>query len=458
MLKKILLWTLLAPLFLVLVVFAIFAMANLGDQELRPEVSQSLQWQPAAHWQESNAFVMLYGLNAKSGADSYTLGIEHITNELKRYQQRDQRVNGSVSSLIVAEDDAQLKQLDSDRCRYNSEKNCLEFYLGRDRKGEDEILARNSELMERFRLLKNSAHYIEVIPPLLDAPLPPYSYMVHAFELERMKAIRKIDAGEVQAGLQDYLGNASFARRLYAQSGNLISVNVYMAIVERDMRVLGEILAKYPEAYKYAPDIDLYLSSIKLAESSMASALAHERASNLQVVKTTFDQKVSENFFTEKLALAVTRKKASLNFAYDWMSLHVDLAKQPAHSYLDSYQEIEKKREAMLGLGYGNVYLRDPVVKILMNVGRGAYHSYIERAHDLEGAINLHRLSLAIRVKNIHRAEIPAFIEKTASEYPNPYTNKAMQWDTTHGALIFEAKQESNSRYQKSKKMQLFVQ
>ena len=175
------------------------------------------------------------------------------------------------------------------------------------------------------------------------------------------------------------------------------------------MRVLGEILEKYPEAYSYAPEIDLYLSSIKLAESSMASALAHARASYLQVVKTTFDQKVSENFFTEKLALAVSRKKASLNFAYDWMSLHVDLAKQPAYSYLDSYQEIEQKREAMLGLGYGNVYLRDPVVKILMNVGRGAYHSYIERAHDLDGAINLHRLSLAIRAKNIHRAEIPIY-------------------------------------------------
>ena len=190
MLKKILLWTLLAPLCLVLVVFAIFAMANLGDQELRPEVSQSLQWQPEAQWQESNAFVMLYGLNAKSGADSYALGIERITNELKLYQQKDQRENGSVNSPIVAEDDAQLKQLDSDRCRYNSEKNCLEFYLGRDRKSEDEILARNSELMERFRLLKESAHYIEVIPPLLDASLPPYSYLVHAFELERMKAIQ----------------------------------------------------------------------------------------------------------------------------------------------------------------------------------------------------------------------------------------------------------------------------
>lgn len=458
MLKKILLWTLLAPLSFVISIFLIFVAANFGDQELRPEVNQALNWQAAAGWQESNAYVVLNGLDAQSGHDSYALGLERINTELKRYQQANRDDGRAASGAMLTENDARLEELASERCQYNKEKNCLEFYLSRDLRIEESILDRNRDLIARFALMKNSAHYIEITPPRIDSNLPPYSSIVHAFELERMKAIRKVAAGDVQVGLGDYLSNASFAQRLYAQSTSLVSASVYMAVMERDVRVLGELLEKYPTLLRHAVDIDLYLANMKGRELSLASAFAHERALHLQVVKAMFEQKASENFLAEKFALAVTRKKASLNFAYDWMSLHMDLAKQAAHSYSDLYQEVERKREAMLGLGYANVYLRDPVVKILMNVGRDSYLPYIERVHDLEGAVQLQRLSLAIRMNSLARTEIPAFIEKTASEYPNPYTNTAMQWDTTNGALIFEAKQESNSRYQKSKVIQLFVQ
>ena len=80
---------------------------------------------------------------------------------------------------------------------------------------------------------------------MMSAQIPKYQLLVQASELARIRAIAEIAKNRMNIGLQTYVDNAVFSRRLLRESNSLISHMVAVNMMQRDTRILSELMTKY---------------------------------------------------------------------------------------------------------------------------------------------------------------------------------------------------------------------
>jgi hypothetical protein len=458
MFKKVLLRAFLALIVLILSVFILFLIANWGDNALRPEVQAELSWQPPKVMDEDNAYLLLLGLNAREGIDPLILGKRKLVAEIQRYEEDRHSSNYDPNSGNDPDEKAFIKPK-MEVCDYSETINCVAFYLSRSVEQEQEILSSQRILLRNFERLRASGRYQEITPPHIAASIPSFASLMHATELERMRAIRMIASGQQSKGLDSLMQLSTFSQVWLERSDTLISHMIAMANLQRDLRILDEVIDKFPELIVEQEKIGQWANRFSIERMSILRAFKHERQVSLQLMQNLFvsDVEAQQDWTQRQLTKLINRPNAALNLTYDWYTLWTRLLQEHERPYSQGMAELGAKQKALLGFGFTNIYLQDPMIKILLEISTPGFETYIEKHYDMFLYADLLTLKLDILKRNIPLAEIPQFLQKHALRFPKASEGRAISWDAKRRQLFVETKHESNQLYQKSKIVRLNV-
>lgn len=452
MLKKIILRSLLGIIFLVTGIVLLFVIANWQDQPLRPEVQASLDWKPPQQIEDDNGYLILLGMNAKNGFDPLSVGKRKLELDLIRYERQPN------SSEYAPEEEA-FKKSDDEVCDYAKTVNCVDFYISRSLEREQEIIASRRVLSEHLNLILTSKDFTEIAPPFIAASIPPFSTLVHAMEIERMRAIRLIANGQSEQGMAALMKIAVFSQRWLENSTFLISHMIALSAVQRDLRIIDELLQRFPKLNNQYASIKTWVDGFSEKKMSIRRALNFESSISLRIMHDLrLESGDSQNSWWQGIMFnLLNRPNASLNLAYDWQQVWSALADQSDRNYLMKKNEIKAKQEELLGFGISHIYLRDPITKVLLGISTPGYEAYVEKHIDTFAQIHLFATKMELLVGKVQLSAIPQAVQDLAKRYPNPYDGKPVGWDAKKNQLFIQLFQESNQRYQKSRDFRLDV-
>ncbi len=430
----------------------LFVLINLGDEELRSEVKQVLDWQPPEHaLDKDNGFLILLGMDAPAGQDAWQVGKQHLAAEFLRY-----KITRQTHKEPPNESDQIIRLLDKKweryRCDYFKEQNCVEFYIKQDAAKLNSFFTAFAPQLQRLETIKRRKYLVETVPPMITAMLPPYGSLAIPYDINRIKAVRKIANGNLEQGVSIWVENAMFSRRLLKESSSLISRMVAIAIIQRDMRILSELIAKYAEITAYRKKLLPGLASISGAEFNMVKPLIYERDYALHIVnlipyedKGEFfvDYGISRNY-VESL---IYQPNTTNNLFYDWGTLDAQLAESGPLHLNEAITWLNSKQENLLGFGLRPYYANNPIGKILIQVG-GNHKAYLERQHDTDGFMRLVGLQLELAANQVVSED---GIRQVMQKYTNPYTGKPFDYDPKTKQITFIGRQPSRVNVGESK-------
>lgn len=433
----------------------IFIIANAKDDVLRPEVKEALNWQvPADAFDKENGYVLLHGMYAPIGQDPYLAGKAILEAEIARYQEFQK--THIEPTIIEREGNNPFPKWSDKQCKFTETQNCVDFYLTQSATNVESIFETAKAQAERFNALKTSKKFVEVNSPIITSLLPSYEAITQLTETERVLALQEISSGKLDVGLNRLAENNRFSRRLLSNSGTLVTHMIAVGTIQKDTRMMSEILVKYPEIAKYNDQIQSIARPISSSEYSLTKAFKSERLMQVSIVDTISNAYELEKFsiatiFSRSIMSAQWLPNSTKNLFYDWGNGRIELAETDAHKLNQKTEEITRKQTELLGVGYDFLYLRNPIGKILVSVADPSYINYIERHHDLDGYLTLVRMQHKLIADKLSKDQVVQILPK----YPNPYTLEPMRLDTQNGFIIFEGRQPSNSNFKKSSSYQI---
>lgn len=427
--------------------FLTFVIVNWGDEELKPEVAQALDWKPPTNAFEDNGYLTLLGIEAPAEMSATQVGTKMLKAELARYvsMQKDHKETPAPEPN-PAEVDDYIDWTDN-RCDYQKQANCVDFYL---QQGADKlsfVILLQERLTARYNEICGTKSYVEVIPPLVSSQFPKYSLLTQASELERIQAILDISEGKLEQGVTRFARNANFSRRLLRESNSLVSHMVAVAMMQRDTRILSELMAKYPKiSTQYVAQLAPVLAPISAPEYSLKKAFIYERDMDFQMIKSLKFATPTElagdkaNSFLKLYNWLGFQGNATNNALYEQSKFFAKLAEVNA-AELDAVKaEIAKNQLNDFKIDYLLFVTKNPIGRILIEVAQPNYTSYVERQHDLDGYIYMVNFQLITILNKLE-------IKKLALH--DTYKN-LMQYDANSGVLTFAGRQPSSGNFNKS--------
>lgn len=456
--KMKLVWrTLLAIFFLALTLTAIVIAINWNDEPLRPEVEAALNWQAPAKIDEDNGYLLVLGFNAKEGVDPVQLGKRKLQEEIERYKVNIRRAEPEFPNTAVDKDEHAFTRPKEETCDYAETENCVRFYLALGSEDEQKILKKQERILDHLSRLVASPNYVEITPPHLSASIPSFSAVMHAAELERMRAIRMIAEGKSEEGSARLFKLVSFSQNWLAQSESLISYMIALAMVQRDLRVMDELMRAYPEKFNDVAQMQAWLGRFSMDRMGIQRALEFESRYSLRIMSEVRDVTLQgeTNLWERRFASLFMQRNVTLNLSYDWHAVMIKLLQEPSIHLDQKYQRAQEQRSTLLGFGIDPIYVRNPIAKILMSVSEPAYPSYIEKQYDTFAQIHLLSLKLAMMKQQISMQAAAGFVQTQAASFPNPYDGSALGWDEQKQELFVTLRQPANQLYHKAKEFRL---
>lgn len=436
------------------VLLMVFVAVNWQDDVMRSDVELAFDWQIPENALQNNGYLILMGMNSPLDQDARAAGAQVLLDEHARYmvlRQSFEEPEAKQTDLKLYMDWSNL------RCDHEKEPNCLDFYLKQGDTALISLLTSQERLIERYQSIQNSPQYIELVAPMVTASIPDYGLLMQANELIRAKVVLSVHQSRLDEALLALETNARFSRRLLDSSVSLISHMVALNMLQRDARLVSELLIRYPNlAQEHYSTIETVLASIPMADYNMKKAFEYERAMQVGVVYT-LKKKLAEvkqqatPSWLQRWAEVLYLPNATAHLFYDMGSLPIWQADASPVMLDQLAATLKDKRNSLLGFGYSPYYVRNPVGKILASIATPDYQAYIERHHDVDGYLTLVRLQLAMAASDTLKNK-PAL-----SQYINPYTQRPMDYDMESGMIRFEAKQPSSSSYQKNRQYQISV-
>lgn len=449
--KKILLCTLAILIGLPLVMVLIFVAVNWSDEPLLPEVRGALAWAPPAHAFENNGYLIFRGMGAPAGEDAAQFGLKAVESDIESY--RTSKTLSDVSDQGEAKRISVLSDLRGIQCVYSEEKNCVDFYLKLDKTRVSQLMVSQKELIDRFIAIQKSEYYVEIAPPVSNIKFPPLQYLTYGSELRRMQAIADISDGNIDEGLSIFLDNALFSRRVLAKSTTLISHMIGLAMVQRDMRILSELIARYPRIASYRERLLPIFTPINTSAYSLAPSLQYERDWQLRVLddlQDNIDESLKKKEIGDRSTLSKFRdfffkRNATENLAYKTLSIRIDAIQANAPQLDKAFSDYEIKKKSLMGFSIGGIYfLYNPVGKLLLAVGEPTYITYAERQIDTDGYIRLIAMQMKLIAENVPANKVKPVVLSADKSFRNPYTEEPMEWDAENQELKFQGHVPSN--------------
>lgn len=427
--------------------YFLFVASNWGDEDLKPEVQAILNWHsPAA--QDDNGYLILLGMGAPFDQDALQVGKAKLAENVARFEAaRKTRtippVQNEVSAFIPYQETAGLQDY---LCRYNQAENCVEFYLKHDSDVVKQVIASQEVLLARFAALKASNQFAEISVPMSGIDFSGISAYLVAIELEYMQAAQDIAAGNENAAIQRLVDNALYNRAMLKNSTTQGTRAMILSMVEQDVRILSELMAKYPALAKlYKQQFSPLLNPISTSEYTLEAPFINDRTDSVLMFNLTLDatkvlKRHAQLSFFDKLKGVNFQPNATLNFLYELKTLRLKLAKTNAQQIDAVKAQVEVERKSLLGFGYKPYYFKNSIGKILVTTFdvSGLLDDF-EAFYDLEGYMRLVRLQLDF----LQAGNTKIDLERLLAEYPDPYTNKPMRFDSNEGVLVFKGRSRS---------------
>jgi hypothetical protein len=431
---------------LVTIAVIFLVVINLGDQDIRPEVKEALVWHLPDHSLEDNGYLILKGIDAPLAQDAYQVGRKELLDELIRFEILQKKHSEPV--VMKSKRKSPYPEFKELYCDSTVQADCVDFYLKQSSENLTSLQMAQRILTERFKAIKQSKNYIEVVPPIVHGEIPAYQDLWRASELQRIQGILDIKENRQDLGMQRLLENALFSRKLLYKSKSLVSHLTALSMIQRDLRIISELCLHYPEfSTKYKNQLGTVLQSISDTEYSIAPAILNHQLASLQLIYHL-------NFLIQKSRRYVDIKQtlfyqgnSTLNLIYDQSMLWIRLAEASPKEINKEKEKILQTLEEWYGFGIAPYYIRNPIGKIMNQVGEADFTGYIERHHDTEGHIRLVKLQLQFLSGEVSKDKI----QQTLSLYPDPYTLKPMQYDENEDILIFNGRYPANVNFGKSK-------
>ncbi|MBC3874543.1 hypothetical protein [Undibacterium flavidum] len=452
MLRKILLRSVLGLVVLIVSLVLLFLIANWRDDTLRPEVREAMQWQAPKIIEDDNAYLLLLGLNARDTVDPLILGKRKLIQQIQDYEK-----NGVIapeySERVADPDEIEILKPKLEVCDHTNTPDCVAFYLARSIEKEREIINSHKTLLKNFERLKVSSNFREIHPPTISASSPNYAPYMYAAELARMQAIRLIANGKPSEGINDLLQIAVLTQNILEHADTLILHTIALANLQKDLRILEEVLRRFPELNSDRKNIAKYLKELSQDPVGIAKVFKFERQYGLQIWMKIYESQ-SENEldrWEDKILSYFQLPNATLNTLYDWKSLWINGLKEPRVSYSQTKLRIEEQRKTLLGFGIENIYLRNPVSKILLFLHDEGYGVHFERHDDVIAQAHILAIKLEILERGISKSEIPQFVKNHPAQQAIQLDGRPILWDAEKQQLLFELRQPFKQGFQNEK-------
>ena len=421
---------------------------NWGDEELKPEVAQALDWKPPTNAFEDNGYLTLLGIEAPAEMNAKKVGTKTLKTELAHFAsiQKTHKESPAIEQNSV-EIQEYIDWKDS-RCNYIKQASCVDFYLKQGEAKLIALMASQDRLSARFKAIKQSKNYIEVMPPMISAQIPKYSPLVNASELTRIQAILDISEGHLEQGVSRFAENATFSRKMLRESNSLISHMVAINMMQQDTRILSELMNKFPAIVKeHSGQLMPVLETISTPEYKFNKAFLQAINCQLPMINNMRYATASEfagektNFIQKSWMRLGFQPNATLNLFNAQANDVIKLAELDAAQYsADKAHYLAMQKQNRDVVDYRLLTQKNPVGRILASISVPEYDKYIERQYDLDGYIYMVNFQLTTILNKLE-------IKKLGLH--DPY-KKLMQYDVNSGVLTFAGRQPSSANFNKS--------
>lgn len=439
-------WWVLVPIMAALLLFAaIFALVHLLlKDELRPEVAASLNPEIFAPPVEENLFFALIGASS-NGDQRWSLRGAALWETYQALTPDERLGTFLVSPDARVQSDGDLSALCT-IANGTGTPNCID-HLAQRRLEVRTVLEKNEDFLQRYRTLESYRRY--QAPPkaageaFLASPVLLQGLELHIADLDlRLQQIHEIDAV-----LSDWEKTSEFWRFLLRSADDsLIGKMVAVAASTTVLQLSGEWLSRdglsqtqrtrlrsifkpyHPEALSMraamTSEARLVAQAIDLIDSGDAT-----RALELDLPESGFGQWIGE-----RMLGFLFMPNDSRNQLYDSTMAVVEQHQDNSCPNKDA-DRLSAHAQAPGVLRR----LRNPVGRILVDVGTPDYASFFDRICDLEGYRRLQFVRHLAIEKGIGAVGIPAFIEQLPESLSDPYGGK-MHWESARAGFSFGAR------------------
>jgi hypothetical protein len=419
-------------LLLILGLVLILVGVNAFDEKPEPDVQRMLEPVEDSAPAEENGFFLLMAFSDAGTDDPHSTARE-------RAAAYNRAVVQGIDALADWADTSEVPQLEvvetEDLDCEPSRTRCLEYFA----RHSDEVLRAlraNRILLKRYRQLASYSSYRSPLTPTYSEPIPGFAALRNIQQLH-------IAAAAIQGTsvlIDTLAADIGLWRRVLADSDRVITKMVAYAMLDWDYRVLAEALEAPGGDEGSREGLARALAPLTRAERSITDILNAEFQAAAHLIHNMRQQPdvfagPNENFLNSRIAMYFFQPNATLNGLSRFYREVARLADIPGAKLAAASEQLHERHGPDRVWGLGMVY--NPVGKILNAIAIPAYHTYIERMHNLEGLIRLLRLKQGIIERGLSPERIPDYIVAQGEAGTGPYDSRPIQYDPANGRLFF---------------------
>lgn len=422
----------------------VFIGINLVDEDLNPAIKPLLEVPAIALAPERNAYLYLVGFNAAADKNPHAVGVEIEKIIQAHYRDRGSWLTAPKIDETVAGRAMSIPYGVLDKICDARKQPCLDRYLA-ESVTITKLLRANAPILERYQRLIAYPGYQDRPMFAFNDPLPAYGGVSTASRLAMIGAAQHVAAGRHREGANAIARDIRFWRRALAGSHLLIGKMVAAKRIEDDLKLLNELIARYPA---FARDQAALLAEItqplSAAETEFCSVIRHESAMGVRhfhaLGQTTWQHRQELRELAAQMGstrINLLAKMAPIGYAPNaTLNLLVELNAatapvcdaKPAALPQTAQAAESRVADLMRKRASGPVMLYNPIGKAILAI-HPAFEDYRYRLHDLDGYLRATALHARIRAAGTRDEAIPGFIARAGAAYHDPYTDKPIAWN-----------------------------
>lgn len=401
------------------------------DEELHPEVKRSLEVAPEINPQQ-NAYLALFGMPAATDKDMQQVGIQLIARYLQNRDQheKDELTDADTLEIKGGKDLDAIWSKQYQRCNSRQKFGCLATMQAQINSNPITD-PRFNVMLERYKTLITMLQYQELRYPSVLTPLPQFG---QPLDIAKIYLAQLSTDKDPMVFLMAVQKDMQFWRMVLNQGDSLISKMIAVAAMWNDLQYLSDFMHNKTLSEQQNNLIQQFLVTLNKDELNVSEAILGEarwlrgmypEIEKNWITRAAFHNNATINsnyFYTTKPDLTLAQL-SSTQFA-EYIQKNQGKEKQESsNTYADTQSPLTWSPSSLYNL----------VGKLIVNTGKPDMSDYIARVHDLNGMILLVQLQLSL--KNVPLESIENSVK--ISNFKNPYTNQAMQWNQTEGTLQF---------------------
>jgi hypothetical protein len=411
-----------------------------------------------------NAYFALLGFNAAQNIDPEAAGRQILANY-------ESRLSGDAAEFAMAPQAAgSAAALGPKPLRVS--RNVLEFCAEKQlmavecfvqaRPDIDKLAEDNKVLVQRYQALIQQHGYHNPATPAPSMPYPPFADLQRAGNLVWARAINDLATNNSEAFLSSAERELGFWRMVLRNADSALEKLVAISFLRRNYGLLSDAAATFPDSVRGEHERWLRLAQpLSGEEKDWSRALAGEFRIGARLfyalpdMPSDEERKRSGCAKTDKQDCAqpkhsvwslqhpfwfktpLYRAQATINRQAENISRLIAITRKPPGQMLIDAQAWREQAQATANPSPSmrQWFVYNPVGKRLADPTIPVER--LAQVYDLDGYVRLVNLQIQISVLKLADQEVGPFLQTTAEEFTNPYTGRAMDWDTKSRTLSF---------------------